>query len=103
MPKHRGWFPILAPCIASAAVMLAGCAPSDYADTTADRPATVEAAPESEGVTGGADPTAVSGTAHQDTTGTIHHPRADGNTGRAPERTATTTEAQTAAEGRTIR
>jgi hypothetical protein len=71
---------------AVAALVLAACAPEDYPREAAGAEASHE-------VTGGADPTAVSGRSPADSEDTIHHPEADGNSGRPPARPATTTEA----------
>lgn len=71
---------------AAVALFLAACAPEDYPREAAGAEASHE-------VTGGSDPTAVSGRAPADSEDTIHHPQADGNSGRAPARTPTTTEA----------
>jgi hypothetical protein len=71
---------------AAAAFVLAACAPEDY-------PREAAGADSSHEVTGGADPTAVSGRSPADSEDTIHHPQADGNSGRPAARTATTTEA----------
>ncbi len=104
MRKRHGRYPFLVPAIAmGVTLMLAGCSPDDYADSSANRGATVETAPGSEGVTGGSDPTAVSGRIQQDTSETIHHPAADGNSGRPPERRGTVTEAGAPPEGRASR
>lgn len=70
---------------ALAALLLAACSPEDYPR----EPAGAEASHE---VTAGSDPTAVSGRAPADSEDTIHHPQADGNSGRPPARPATTTE-----------
>ena len=70
---------------ALAALLLAACSPEDYPR----EPAGAEASHE---VTGGADPTAISGRAPADSEDTIHHPQADGNAGLAPARPATITE-----------
>jgi hypothetical protein len=70
---------------ALAALLLAACSPEDYPRQPADAEASHE-------VTGGSDPTAVSGRAPADTAEAIHHPGADGNAGRPPARPATTTE-----------
>lgn len=72
---------------AAAAFVLAACAPEDY-------PREAAAADSSHEVTGGADPTAVSGRSPADSEDTIHHPQADGNSGRPAARAATTTEAE---------
>ena len=70
---------------ALAALLLAACSPEDYPREAAGAEASHE-------VTGGSDPTAISGRAPADSEDTIHHPRADGNAGRPPARPATTTE-----------
>ncbi|MGE5091382.1 MAG: hypothetical protein ACM3OH_04350 [Bacillota bacterium] len=70
---------------ALAALLLAACSPEDYPR----EPAATEASHE---VTGGSDPTAISGRAPADSEDTIHHPQADGNAGRPAARPATTTE-----------
>lgn len=64
----------------AALALLGGCEP-DYGEAAG-------AAPESAHleVTGGADTAAVSGPSAADSGGTIHHNRADGNAGRAPDR-----------------
>ena len=72
--------------VAAATLVLAACAPEDYPREAAGAEASHE-------VTGGADPTAVSGRSPADSEDTIHHPQADGNSGRPPARPATTTEA----------
>lgn len=64
---------------AAAIAILAACEP-DYAET-AGRSVTDEHLE----VTGGADPTAISGGAPADSAHTIHHPAADGNAGRASD------------------
>lgn len=61
---------------------LAGCEP-DYSEAAAH--GEPESAAHTE-VTGPADPTAISGPAAGDTSGTIHHPAADGNAGRPADR-----------------
>jgi len=71
---------------AAAALILAACAPEDYPRESA-------AADSSHEVTGGSDPTSMSGRSPADSEDTIHHPQADGNSGRPAARTATTTEA----------
>lgn len=68
------------------AVAIAACSPEDYPPPP---PPGGEASHE---IVGGADPTAVSGRARSDSGDTIHHPRADGNDGRAPDRPGTTAE-----------
>jgi len=71
---------------AATSLVLAACSPEDYPRESASDQASHE-------VTGGADPTAVSGRSPADSEDTIHHPQADGNSGRPPARPATTTEA----------
>jgi hypothetical protein len=71
---------------AVAALVLAACSPEDY-------PREAASADSSHEVTGGADPTATSGRSPADSEDTIHHPQADGNSGRPAARPATTTEA----------
>lgn len=69
----------------AAAVMvaaLAACEP-EYAETAGHGGAEGETHTE---VTGGADPSAISGRLPSDTVGTIHHPAADGNSGRPEDR-----------------
>lgn len=70
---------------ALAALLLAACSPEDYPRESAGAEASHE-------VTAGSDPTAVSGRVPADSEDTIHHPQADGNSGRPPARPATTTE-----------
>ena len=70
---------------AAAALVIAGCAPEDY-------PREAEA-DSTHAVTGGSDPTAVSGRSPADSVATDHHPQADGNSGRPPARPGTLTEA----------
>ena len=72
--------------VAVASAVVAACAPEDYPRQAAGAEASHE-------VTGGSDPTAVSGRSPADSEDTIHHPQADGNSGRPPARPATTTEA----------
>jgi len=72
------------------AVAMAACSPEDYPPQ--------QAGEASQEVVGGADPTAVSGRARSDSGDTIHHPRADGNDGRAPDRPGTTAESGAATE-----
>ena len=77
---------------AAALAALAACEPeydesAGSADVTGD--AAAGAAPEHHlEVTGGADTSAVSGRVPGDTGATIHHPAADGNTGRPPDERA---------------
>ncbi len=69
--------------LALAGMLSSGCAPEDYPrEPAADAQASHE-------VTGGTDPTSISGRVQADSEDTIHHPGADGNTGRAPERVGT--------------
>ena len=73
---------------AALAAALAACEPEydDRAGTTDATSGEAGAAPEHRlEVTGGADTSAVSGWVPGDTGSTIHHPAADGNTGRPPD------------------
>lgn len=77
---------------AAALAALTACEPeyaesAGRADVTGD--AAAGAAPEHHlEVTGGADTSAISGRVPGDTGSTIHHPAADGNTGRPPDERA---------------
>ncbi len=76
-----------------AAAALFGCAPEDYEGSPEHGAAATQVdAPEPE-IVGGADPTSISGRVRADSEDTIHHPGADGNSGRAPDEVGTVREA----------
>ncbi|HEU5358914.1 MAG TPA: hypothetical protein VFU45_07335 [Gemmatimonadales bacterium] len=67
--------------LAGAAVLLLAACEPDYGKEQS-HPATVES---EDAVTGGADPTAMSGRVKKPGEANIQHPRADGNAGRPPD------------------